>query len=209
MDVANYLALIGLNDELYTQDRDDSTTYDVFTVNAQPVNKGAYTEIGIAFARGSPTTVVNNQAAVITLMRKGSVAWARRGRKARWGRKAQQGRQDRRASRASKDRRAMSGRKDRRGLMGRRVRPGRRECKAPSVCLVRKVRRAYRAYRAYKGQRDRAQSASTQATTPNSVPTTSFWFPTMRRSKAARRELMPLPEWWASMRWPAIQQAVR
>ena len=72
-DVANYLGLIVVADELYTQDKNDSTTYDVFTVTALPVNKGAYTEIGIVFARGSPTTVVSGQAAIITLMRKGSV----------------------------------------------------------------------------------------------------------------------------------------
>ncbi len=73
VDVANYLGLIEVNDELYTQDKNDSTTYDIFTVTAVPVNKGTYTEIAITRVRGSPTTVVNNQAAVISLMRKGSV----------------------------------------------------------------------------------------------------------------------------------------
>jgi len=73
IDVANYLGLIAVDDELYTQDKNDSTSYDVFTVTGPPVNKGTYTEIAIAFARGSPTTVVSGQAAIITLMRKGSV----------------------------------------------------------------------------------------------------------------------------------------
>ena len=66
-------SLIGVGDELYTQDKNDSTTYDIFTVTALPVNKGSYTEIAISFARGSPTTVVSGQAAIISLMRKGSV----------------------------------------------------------------------------------------------------------------------------------------
>ena len=73
VDIANYLSLIAVSDELYTQDKNDSTTYDFFTVTAAPVNKGAYTEVAIAWARGSSTTVVNNQAAIISLMRKGSV----------------------------------------------------------------------------------------------------------------------------------------
>src|SRR4029077_10980644 len=73
IDIANYLSLIVVNDELYTQDKNDSTAYDIFTVTADPVRKGTYTEIAVVWARGSATSVVNNQAAIISLLRKGSV----------------------------------------------------------------------------------------------------------------------------------------
>jgi hypothetical protein len=76
VDIANYLALAEIDDEIYTQDKNDSTAYDIFTVNALPVSKTGYTEIGIAWTRGSVTTVVNNQAAIISLMRKGNVGAA-------------------------------------------------------------------------------------------------------------------------------------
>jgi Collagen triple helix repeat (20 copies) len=73
VDVANYLSLINVDDELYTQDKNDSTAYDIFTATSVPVNKGTYTEIGIVWARGSPTHLVNNQASILSLVRKGSV----------------------------------------------------------------------------------------------------------------------------------------
>ena len=40
VDIANYLSLIGVNDELYTQDKNDSTTYDFFTVTAAASEQG-------------------------------------------------------------------------------------------------------------------------------------------------------------------------
>lgn len=73
VDIANYLSLIAVGDELYTQDKNDSTAYDIFTATALPVSKGTYTEIAVSWARGSATTVINNQASIISLMRKGSV----------------------------------------------------------------------------------------------------------------------------------------
>lgn len=73
IDVTNYLMLMVAGDEVYTQDKNDSTRYDIYTVISDPLNKGAYNEIPIAWARGSATTLNNNQASVVSLMRKGAV----------------------------------------------------------------------------------------------------------------------------------------
>lgn len=76
IDIANYLALVEIDDEIYIQDKNDSTAYDIFTVSGPPVaaaQPAGYTELTIVWARGSPTSAINNQPAIITLMRKGSV----------------------------------------------------------------------------------------------------------------------------------------
>jgi hypothetical protein len=73
IDISNYLSLAEVNDELYTQDKNDATANDTFQITAVPVNRGTYTEIGVVWLRGSATGVINNQASIVSLMRMGAV----------------------------------------------------------------------------------------------------------------------------------------
>src|SRR5215471_6166094 len=71
VDVTNFLAFLKSGDQLYTQDKNNSTTYDVFVMTADPVNQGTYTEFAVVWDHGTDTTMVNNQAAVVSSMKMG------------------------------------------------------------------------------------------------------------------------------------------
>src|SRR5215469_5266371 len=72
VDVTNFFGFLVTGDELYTQDKNDAATYDVFKLTADPVNEGTYTQFSVVWDHGTDTTMVNNQAATVAAMRTGS-----------------------------------------------------------------------------------------------------------------------------------------
>ena len=74
VNVANFLTLLHADDEVYLQDKNDSTIYHIFDANDVANNKGAYSEIPVTYARGvQGTPLNNNQATLVSVIRQGSV----------------------------------------------------------------------------------------------------------------------------------------
>lgn len=71
VDVSNILGLTHVNDELYLQDKNDSTRYQIYRLTADVTPKTGYAEFPIVRLRGGATPIANNQNVILGIVKAG------------------------------------------------------------------------------------------------------------------------------------------
>jgi len=72
INISNYLGLAEIDDDVYVQDKNEAALYQFYKLIAVPSQQGTYTVYFVQWDRGG-SSLNNNQASVISLLRKGNV----------------------------------------------------------------------------------------------------------------------------------------